>query len=412
MRDAMRIMDASANRAREAMRVMEDAARFLLDDAELAGELKAMRHALREALTQLPGAGLSGGRDTPGDVGVAIEGAGEYQRRDVRDVVIAAGKRLSEALRSLEEYSKTLAPAQAADDGSAASADSPPSDPPDSPDPRRKSADDAEPSSAAWGVLKHNAPRQFEALRYRGYEVERRLHLAMPGDRAAAWRVCVLVSEALCPQGDWRRIVNAVCQTADAVQQRTTNFRGRGAICVQLREKHLDDRELLQRAKWTVETCHAAGVDVILNDRPDLARLAGADGVHLGQTDLPATQVRRLLGSSMLIGVSTSQLAEAQQALRDGADYCGVGPMFPTTTKHKPLLAGPAYLREFAQWGRLPGLAIGGVNPDNARELKAAGATGVAVSACVCSADNPATVVQRLYELMEEKKPAKPPAQS
>jgi len=103
--------------------------------------------------------------------------------------------------------------------------------------------------------------------------------------------------------------------------------------------------------------------------------------------------------------VSTSNLQEARQALRDGADYCGVGPMFETTTKHKDRIAGPEYLREYVAWGRLPHLAIGGVSEATIGELVDAGCRGVAVSSAVCRADDPGGVVHRLRAALEHRSP-------
>ncbi len=134
-------------------------------------------------------------------------------------------------------------------------------------------------------------------------------------------------------------------------------------------------------------------MSVIVNDRPDVALLGGADGVHLGQTDLPCREVRRLVGRQLIIGVSTHEIAHAEQAKRDGADYCGVGPMFHTTTKHKDHIAGPAYLQRYLQWGKLPHLAIGGISPNNIDQLTAVDVQGVAVSSCVCSSEHPLQVV-------------------
>lgn len=344
MYNVNRILDANANRAREAMRVMEEAARFLLDDESLTQQIKTMRHDFAEAMRLLPGIELH--RDTPGDVGTSLSTPAEYTRERVGDVVTAAGKRLSEALRAIEEYSKTLSAKQA-------------------------------------GV----APK-IEQLRYAGYEIERRLALAMAVGRAhMQWRVCVLLSESLCPGGDWQVVAERAIEG--------------GADCLQLREKQVEAGELLNRAKWLVQTAQAKGVSVIVNDRPDIAMLARADGVHLGQGDLPCAEVRKLVGPQMLIGVSTSKLAEARQALRDGADYCGVGPMFPTTTKQKNIVAGPSYLKNFIEWGKLPHLAIGGISPDNIGELTAVGVQGVAVSSSVCRADDPAAMIETLISKMK-----------
>src|SRR5690606_33559530 len=110
----------------------------------------------------------------------------------------------------------------------------------------------------------------------------------------------------------------------------------------------------------------SGGVSVIVNDRPDIALLSGADGVHVGQGDLPCRDVRKLVGRQLMIGVSTARLDEVRAAVEHGADYVGVGPMFATTTKQKDVIVGPAYLRAVVTaFPRLPHLAIAGITPDN-----------------------------------------------
>lgn len=338
MSGVLRILDANANRAREALRVMEDAARFILDDKDLAGQLKQLRHDLAEALATI--GPLDGWRDTPGDVGTELTTGREKDRAGAADVALAAGKRLSEALRALEEYGKTL-------------------------------------GDAAGGF----APA-IEQLRYRGYALEQQLNTALGSGVAKQWKLCVLISESLCPDRDWRRVAQAVIEG--------------GADCIQLREKELEAGELLGRTRELVSMCRPKGVTVIINDRPDIALLGGADGVHLGQTDLPCVEARKLVRRQLIIGVSTSNLDQARQALADGADYCGAGPMFPTTTKHKPVIAGPAYLKDYLTWNRLPHLAIGGINTENLGELTGIGCRGIAVSSAVCCADSPKAVTSEL----------------
>jgi thiamine-phosphate pyrophosphorylase len=345
MRSVLRIIDANANRAREALRVMEEAARFLLDDAPITRLAKTLRHDLASALISIPSCGdMLLTRDTPGDRGTAITTAGEQHRASSLDVTRAAGKRLSEALRSIEEYAKTI-PEQG---GKLAS--------------------------------------QIESIRYRGYELERQLDQAMTAGRASQWRLCVLVSESLCPEKNWRQVVRGAIAG--------------GADCLQLREKTLDAGELYKRACELVSLAGPHGVCVIINDRPDIAMMSGAQGVHLGQDDLPCAQVRQHFGSALLIGVSTSRLDQARQAQRDGADYCGVGPMFPTTTKHKDVIVGETYLREYLAWNRLPHLAIGGITAHNLPSLVQAGVQGVAVSAAVCQAPDPQAAVASLIKLL------------
>lgn len=339
----LRILDANANRAREALRVMEEAARFVLDDAQITEGLKRLRHELAAALSMVDG--LEANRDTPNDVGTTIKTAREATRNSVADVVIAAGKRLGEALRAIEEYGKTL------------------------------------------GERAPGFASSVEAIRYRGYDLEQKLNRAMGSGAPKQWRLCVLISQELCRERDWWRVATAAVEG--------------GADCIQLREKTMDAGELLSRAIRLVGLCRPRGVSVIINDRPDVALLSGADGVHLGQSDLPCAEARRVVGTQLIIGVSTSALDQARQALRDGADYCGIGPMFPTTTKVKDIIVGTHYAKEYLAWNKLPHLAIGGITPTNLRELTAAGVRGIAVSSAVCSAFDPAAVVRDMLSVMQ-----------
>jgi thiamine-phosphate pyrophosphorylase len=350
--DALRILDANLNRAREALRVMEDTARFVLQNPDLALDLKHARHQVR-AVAESAGLDnllLLAWRDTPGDVGTALATDSESDRPSIRGVAAAAGKRAGEALRVVEELLKIR---------------------------------DADLNSRAAPIAK--------ALRYRVYELEKRLTLALGSGRGCAWRLCVLISESLCPNGDWERVARAALHG--------------GAECLQLREKTLPARELLPHARTLQRLCAAEGAACVINDRPDIAVLAGAHAVHVGQEDLPVSAVRRLAGhGGLAVGVSTSSLPQARQAASDGADYCGVGPMFPTTTKHKPDIAGPAYLREYLadpQTARVPHLAIGGITPDNIDRLVACGCKGVAVSSAVCSAPDPERACRYLLESLD-----------
>jgi thiamine-phosphate pyrophosphorylase len=340
----LRILDANANRAREALRVIEEAVRFILDDAELSASCKALRHALRDAIADLPA--TASHRDVSGDVGTGITMPQEMTRTSTLDVVEAAGKRLGEALRVLEEYGKTIDP---------------------------------------------DLARLFERLRYDGYALEQQVVGVLRAGTARQWDVAVLLSEAVCGGAPWQQVAEAVAAA--------------GPACIQVREKDLDDRALLARAKAVVGMA-APGTTVVINDRPDIALLSGAHGVHVGQGDLECTAVRRLVGEAFIVGVSTSTLAEAQQAKRDGADYVGVGPMFPSVTKPKGFVAGPAVLAEVAEWGRLPHLAISGITPANVRSLTAVGCRGLAVSSAVCAAPDPASVIAQLQTLLAARERA------
>jgi thiamine-phosphate pyrophosphorylase len=349
----VRILDANANRAREALRVLEDVTRFSLNDAALSGTLKGLRHSLQSAIELLPvdRAQLLAARDTTADVGVGIKTERELRREDVASVAAAAGSRLTEALRSLEEAAKALGGIESA--------------------------------------------RAFETLRYASYTADQRLTSALGCfGRRKQWRLCVLITESLCTRLPWDAVAREVLAG--------------GADCLQLREKALDSRELLARARRLVELARPHNAAVIVNDRPDIALLAGADGVHAGQTDLTVKDIRAIAGTRLLVGVSTENLDQAHAAVTDGADYCGVGPMFATTTKDKPRLAGPAYLRAYLvdeRLGGVPHLAIGGITPGNIPDLTAAGVGGVAVSSVVCGSADPAGVCRTLISAMSLNKP-------
>lgn len=363
----LRILDACANRVREALRTMEDVARFRIGDGGLTSAIKCLRHELREVMARggVPGGelGLLASRDTPGDVGTGVKGSGEGERTGLRDVALAAARRAGEGLRTLEEVAKTLG-----SDARGASARS-------------------EPAAPMWSRL--------ESLRYRLYEAERRLALAMGTGRAPQWRLCVLITEALCRQ-PWMEVAR---ECLDGGIER-------GADCLQLREPALRDAELLRRATALRRLAEGTGspggrAALIVNDRVDIALASGADGVHLGTDDLPIGEARALCGDRLLIGASTHTPEEAGAAVTAGADYCGVGAMFASATKVRAV-SGPdyllAYLRSFPH---VPHLAIGGITADNAGQLVAAGARGLAVSASVCGAEHPGETCRRIRAIVD-----------
>lgn len=344
MEAALRMLDANLNRAREGLRVVEDVARFSINDASASREAKRIRHELAEAMSQLgvsPQA-LLDARDTPGDVGVSHSGASSQHREQLANVVHANAGRVAEALRVIEECCKLI----------------------------------------GNGAVAH----RIESLRYATYT----LHQQIAGRLARSprqYRLCVLLTERLCRK-PWDQVA------AEAIAG--------GADCLQLREKELTDAELLRRARRLVSL--ADGCSVFINDRPDIALLSQSTGVHLGQTDMPLADARTLAGSRLLIGVSTENLEQARAAVMGGADICGVGPMFPTTTKDKPRLAGPGYLQAFlldeVTLG-VPHLAIGGISPMNVQQLAAVGCRGIAVSSVVCGADNPRRVCEELVTALQ-----------
>jgi thiamine-phosphate pyrophosphorylase len=174
-----------------------------------------------------------------------------------------------------------------------------------------------------------------------------------------------------------------------------------GADVLQLREKDLPARDLLARARLLRDLTAAAGALLIVNDRPDVAFLSGADGVHLGQDDLPPREARRLLEGGMIVGLSAGSAEEARRAEQDGADYVGVGPVAPTATKGIAEGRGPELVQEVARAVELPVVAIGGIDRANAAAAVRAGATAVAACAALCSADDPLAAARALRAEVE-----------
>ena len=340
--DTARIMDANFNRAREAARVLEDYCRFVLSDRFLTGEVKQLRHAISAASRRLTADLLLAARDTADDVGKSVTAAGEYDRESPAAVARANLKRLQESIRTLEEFGKLHSPALG---------------------------------------------RELEAVRYKAYTLERAVEaVGRSGERIGRARLYVLLTGAQCSASlDW-----TIAQAAAG-----------GADVFQLREKTLPDQELIERArnvrKWTRE----AGVLFIVNDRPDIARLSDADGVHLGQDDLRVSDARRVLGPNGLIGVSTHSVEQVRRAVLDGADYIGVGPVFPSRTKSFDAFPGPDFVRAAVAETGLPAFALGGIEPGNVAEVVAAGARRIAVGSAITTADNPAQVARLLRSAVD-----------
>ncbi|MFO0956654.1 MAG: thiamine phosphate synthase [Isosphaeraceae bacterium] len=337
--DLGRILDASANRAREGLRVVEDYARFALNDPGLTRRLKEIRHRLAEAIAGLGYDWMSTARDTPGDVGTHIMTAAEQTRENPRAVLVANFKRATEALRSLEEYSKLI---------------------------------------DVW------LAGRFEGLRYDVYVVEKQiLNAQASAGRLDEARLYFLVG-AMPTVGDLTWIVEEAL--AGGVQ------------VVQFREKGLPDREWLGLARELRILTARAGARFLVNDRPDLALLAGADGVHLGQEDVSVRDARRVLGHRPMVGVSTHTPAQIDAAILAGATYLGVGPVFESRTKafDAGQIAGLGFVRHAAETTNLPWFAIGGIDEGTLDEVLEAGATRVAVGSAITRAERPRQAASKL----------------
>lgn len=178
-----------------------------------------------------------------------------------------------------------------------------------------------------------------------------------------------------------------------------------GVSCVQLREKQLETRAFVERARALKAWLAPRGVPLIINDRVDVALAAGADGVHLGQQDLPLAEVRRLAPAGWIVGVSAESVEDAIHAVQGGADYIGASPVFATPTKadHAPPL-GLDGLRRIRAAVKLPLVAIGGIHAGNARDVVRAGADGLAVVSAIVAADRPRAAAADLRREIEAAK--------
>lgn len=353
------LLDANLNRVREGLRVLEDSARFVLCDEPATERLKGLRHRLVEEELRLRAQHpLIQRRDVVSDAGTGVTTSNEKRRSGLGDVLTANCRRMQEALRSLEEFSKLV---------------------------------DTRFSEAC------------KQIRYQIYEAEQQLEQLMaasrstnvlPGrslprsrdDRLSLLQkssVYVLLTEALC-MAPWK-------QTAETVLQA-------GADVLQLREKELSTAELIRRSEWLRDLCAEHSALFIMNDNAELAAACRADGVHLGQTDVSVAEARNALYPDQLIGLSTHNLQQLKAAHELNVDYLGVGPMFSTSTKSFNSFSGPDYASQASQYSALPWFAIGGINADNLRQLTDCGVSRIAVCGTVISVADPDVAVRQLRD--------------
>jgi thiamine-phosphate pyrophosphorylase len=179
-----------------------------------------------------------------------------------------------------------------------------------------------------------------------------------------------------------------------------------GCRMVQLRDKDSPSGRVLPVAERLLARARRAGVSFIVNDRVDLAVAVGADGVHLGQDDLPARVARPLLRPGMILGISTHDVAQAHAARDAGADYVAVGAMFATTSKPDFQLVGTGLVRKLRPDIRVPLVGIGGITHDNVADVIRAGADGVAVISAVCGAPDPTAATRRFLEIIRDARPS------
>ncbi len=175
-----------------------------------------------------------------------------------------------------------------------------------------------------------------------------------------------------------------------------------GATCIQLREKELDDDPFLKEAIELAALCRRYGVPFIVNDNVEIAIACHADGVHVGQQDMNASDVRKKVGENMIIGVSAHTVEEAVEAVKQGADYLGLGAVFSTSTKTDADTMSYETLKAICDAVEIPTVAIGGISASNIMKLKGSGVDGVAVVSAIFGAPDPGSATARLAELARQ----------
>lgn len=169
-----------------------------------------------------------------------------------------------------------------------------------------------------------------------------------------------------------------------------------GVTAVQLREKHSEGKFFFEKAIKLKQLLVKFNVPLIINDRVDIALAVNAEGIHIGQKDLPLVEVKKIIPKSMIVGVSVQTEEQALVAQKEGADYIGVGTVFPTTTKPDAITMSFATLRKIVQAVHIPTVAIGGISLENVHQLSNVGVSGISVVSAIMKADDPKSAAQRL----------------
>jgi thiamine-phosphate pyrophosphorylase len=345
------MIDANLNRSSEGLRVLEDVARFLLNDAELTQRLRTLRHDLARQ-TQSLNLRLLSERDSEHDVG-RLQSRDKQLTREATslagflDLVTANAKRVEESLRVMEELAKL----------------------------------------PEINSLLNSA--DLKQIRFALYTLQRDLFSKISRrhkTHTMAGLYVILDRQFLAGRDE----LEAAKQIIEG-----------GATVIQLRDKQSKKGELLVVAQKLKELCSRAGVLFIMNDYLDLALAVDADGLHIGQDDLSLAVVRRQLSIDKIVGLSTTTVSQAMKAQNEGADYIAVGSVFPTATKKEAIVVGVDTVRELKRTISTTLVAIGGINDSNIGEVVAAGADAVAVVSAVLGEKDAKEAVHRLVKEMD-----------
>ncbi len=341
-----RIIDENINRLSEGLRVLEDIARMVLDDTSLTLQLKTLRHDLIRGDLDF-NLDLIQSRNSGEDVGANLEVPGENPEKSLPLIVVANSRRVQESLRVLEEIAKV-----------------------------------------PEMVLKLDT-NIFKQARFELYTLEQTLvsRVLRQDKIKKVTGLYVIIDTQVLGGRSYREAATQVIQA--------------GVKVIQLRDKVMEKKLLLPIAQELQHFCRQHGVLFIMNDYLDIALAVGADGLHIGQDDLPVEEARRLLPLDKILGVSAATAEQAQEAEFAGADYIGVGCIYPTSSKDNIELVGVERVRELRRATKLPLVAIGGINRSNAREVIEAGAGSVCVISAVLNAPDMRRAAEDIIKTIE-----------
>ena len=317
-RTIYRIIDANLNRASEGLRVIEDGVRFVLDDRSFTEELKELRHSLAKIVEETPVFSREELISSRNSQKDVGAQLAEEKREEIKEMLRANFKRVEEAERSLEEFGKLLSPLMG---------------------------------------------ERFRKIRFQTYCLEKKIEMRLY--KKHNFSLYVITSSDLLGE--------------KSLEMKVKKIIANGATVIQLREKILPLRAFLKIALLMRKIIELP-VLFIINDRVDIAIACQADGVHIGQEDIPLGMARQILGEHKIIGVSTHSIKQAQKAEKEGADYIAIGPIFSTSSK--PKVGPPKGTQIISQVKKMVGIpivAIGGINLDNIDKTLKAGADGIAV---------------------------------
>lgn len=339
MERILQIIDANQNRAREGLRIIEEVCRFMIQDGSLTTKVREIRHNVSDLVDRFYGFNILKERDIDKDIGKGFVGT-PYKENGYLGFIKANFSRVEEALRTIEEFS------------------------------RLKSKDVAP---------------YFKRLRFEIYGLEKEVYGAL--NRSLHKRRMKGVYAII----DLGLIGNGYMEFAKGVIEG-------GAVILQLRGKEKKIQDLLIISQELCNLAKTKDVIFIVNDRVDVALGVDADGVHLGQEDMPIRTARKLMGQDKIIGASTHNLDEVKRAIDEGVDYISFGPIYKTQTKPELYPIGTNLLPKIRKLTTIPIFAIGGINIDNLKGLKGSGIDGVVCASYLVRAESTIEATQRLLE--------------